>query len=193
MKLLNDSNLTSFNISDPDLIHKQIVPMIPFVEKASNISIPNVLLLAIDTTSYVNFRRNFNRTHKFIKQNNFYELRGYNKVGQNTFPNMIPYLTGYKPEELVSIDKLREIFFDDWPLIWKKYSEKGFITTFLEEMPLYGLFHYELKGFKNEPTNYFLRPFHREIYNEKYNRFCYVEKTELEVKISLYVNWLNVN
>ena len=155
--------------------------MIPFVFKKTESNVPNVLLLAIDATSYVNFKRHFNKTQELLKGKDFFELRGYNKVGQNTFPNMIPFLTGHHSRELVSDERLNRINFDDWPIIWKKYSEKGFLTAFLEEMSWCGLFHFNLKGFKAQPTDYQLRPFHMKIMDQKYNYYCYLDKTETEV------------
>ena len=177
--------LENFNSTDPDLIHNQIIPLIPHINKSSPPEdIPNVLLLAIDATSSLNFKRHFLRTEAFLREHHFYELQGYNKVGANTFPNMIPFLTGHYFEEFVSEDQLKNIFFDDWPIIWKEYSKKGFVTAFLEEMSWCGLFHYGgWWGFKDRPSDYMLRPFHMEIMKQKYNRFCYSGKTETEVNL----------
>ena len=116
-----------------------------------------------------------------MNKHNFFELRGYNKVGLNTFPNMIPYFTGHHSQELVSDNQIKLIFFDDWPLIWKKYSEKGFITSFMEEMARAGLFHYFLNGFVRQPTDYNTRLFHQYIFEDMYNSYCYLDKTETEV------------
>ena len=182
-EIRDNINKVKFNESapDPQLIHNEIIPLIPFVNKTSSSDVPNVLLLAIDATSYVNFKRHFIRTEKLLNKHKFFELRGYNKVGHNTYPNMVPFLTGHFSKELVADDKLHEIFFDEWPLIWKKYSEKGFVTTFLEEMSWCGLFHYNLKGFKNQSTDYQLRPFHNQIQKQKYSYYCYLDRTETEV------------
>ena len=188
MDLKFDINIEEFNATDPQLIHNEIMPLIPFVNKSSESNVPNVLLLAIDSTSYVNFKRHFIRTEKLLNKHKFFELRGYNKVGSNTYPNMIPFFTGHHSSELVSDDKLNTIYFDDWPLIWKKYSEKGFITTFLEEMSYCGLFDNNLKGFKAQPTDYQLRPFHMEIRNQKYNYYCYFDKTETQVQFDHHIS-----
>ena len=73
---------STFNKKDSEIIHNQIIPLIPLIKKSSEFNnIPNILLLAIDSTSYINFKRHFIRTEKFVKQHDFYELRGYNKVG----------------------------------------------------------------------------------------------------------------
>ena len=174
--------LKNFNTTDPELIHNQIVPLIPQINKTSTSEdIPNVLLLAIDSISYLNFKRQFPKTKSLLKEHHFYELRGYTKVGTNTFPNMIPFLTGQHYTELTTDQKLKYIYFDDWPIIWRNYSSKGFVTAFLEEMSTFGLFHFNLKGFRGQTTDYMLRPFHRKIKEQKYDDYCYLDKTETEV------------
>ncbi len=191
-----NKNFAKFgNASKLDLIYEEIIPLIPEIKnpnskedksfitnKETNHSIPNILLIAIDSISYLNFERHFPLMKKFVKKNNFYELKGYNKVGVNTWPNMIPFLTGLKANDLVDHKNSSKIFFDDFPLIWKRFAEKGFRTLFLEEMTNYGLFNYEKKGFKNKPTDYFSRPFSLGIKPKKYYSFCYNGKLETEVK-----------
>ena len=183
-KYSNDSKVNvskPFNKKHPNLIQDQIVPLIPVVNKTSDSDVPNVLLLAIDSTSFVNFRRHFIRTNQLMKKYNFFEMRGYNKVGKNTFPNMVPFLTGHHPEELNKYHDLVRMKFDNWPIIWKKYAAKGFVTAFVEEMPIYGLFQFNRMGFRSKPTDYVTRPFHMEIRKDKYNYFCYRDRTETEV------------
>ena len=175
---------------DPDLVHDEIKPMVPFVNKTINPDddVPNVILLAIDSTSYVNFKRHFTLTEKFLNKMKFFELRGYNKVGANTFPNMIPFLTGHQWNELGSYSDLKKSSFDKWPIIWKKFAQKGFTTAFVEESPDFGLFIYgNKKGFSTKPTDYYTRPFHKQIKIKHYNHYCYNEKTEFEVRQNIFV------
>jgi hypothetical protein len=173
----------NFNRKDPDLIHNEIIPLIPIINKSTDSNVPNVLLLSIDSTSYLNFKRNFLRTEKFLNKQKFFELRGYNKVGANTFPNMIPFLTGHNANEFVSDEELKNIYFDDWPIVWKEYSKRGFVTAFMEDAPMFGLFHNFLLGFKSKPTDYQTRPFHMEILPEIENKICYLDKLETEVNL----------
>ncbi|XP_054164704.1 uncharacterized protein LOC128962351 [Oppia nitens] len=183
-----------FNPKNSDIILNSIVPLIPIVKPTSpplatspttgtdadDGGVPNILLLAIDSTSYVNFKRHFHLTGQLVRDHEFYELYGYNKVGSNTFPNMIPFLTGHRPDELVHHRKLGSIYFDDWPLIWKDYRNHGFLTAYLEEMSWCGLFYFNLNGFLHKPTDYQTRPYHLEIIKEKYNYYCYNDKTETQ-------------
>jgi hypothetical protein len=128
------------------LIHEEIVPLIPkLVHIKPKESIPNILL---NSVSYLNFERHLPLKKKFVQNHKFYELKGYNKVGANTWPNMIQFLTGLFANELVPGIKRGKSFFDNWPLIWKKFRNKEFCTLFIEEMAKHGLFNWEKKGFK---------------------------------------------
>jgi hypothetical protein len=167
-----------------DLIHEQIIPLIPELVHIEPVEpIPNILLLAIDSVSYLNFDRHFPLSGHFVRNHNFFELKGYNSVGANTWPNMIPFFTGFFPQELVKEEMRGKIFFDNWPIIWKKFGAKGFRTLFTEEMAPYGLFTYEKKGFRYRPADYYLRPFTRSIQPHKYSKYCYNGKLESEVRL----------
>jgi hypothetical protein len=96
---------------------------------------------------------------------------------------MIPFFTGFFPQELVKEEMRGKIFFDNWPIIWKKFGAKGFRTLFTEEMAPYGLFTYEKKGFRYRPADYYLRPFTRSIQPHKYSKYCYNGKLESEVRL----------
>ena len=177
------SKIKNFKRKDSDIIHDEIIPLIPRIEKSTDSVAPNVLLLAIDSMSFVNFKRHFHKTEEFLRKNNFSELLGYNKLGQNTFPNMVPFLTGYHAKELQAGMDLMKVNFEEWPIIWKNYSKEGFVTVFVEEMASYGLFRYHGRGFSKKPTDYSTRPFHMEIHNQRNNKFCYKDKTETQVNL----------
>jgi hypothetical protein len=195
VKIFCYKNKTKFNNKDykrygtipkKDLIHEEIVPLIKvFKPKEPEEQIPNVLLLFIDSVSYLNFERHFPLMKNFVQKHNFYQLRGYNKVGLNTWPNFVPLLTGFFDTELVTYANRSKIFFDNWPIIWKEFAHKGFRTIFTEEMAEFGLFTWQKKGFKYRPTDYYLRPFTRSIKSQKYLNFCYNGKMETEVNFIL--------
>ena len=55
----------------------------------------NVILFGTDSLSRLNAIRNLDKTRQFLLNNlNATEYFGYNKVADNTFPNMVPLLTG---------------------------------------------------------------------------------------------------
>lgn len=117
----------------------------------------SVLVLGVDSVSYLNFDRHLPLTAEFVRSRlESFELHGYNKVGDNSFPNQCPLLMGRTPEETMNLTVNN--FFDNLDFIWKLYSDRGYRTMFLEESPKYGLFNYMLNGFHRPPTDYYLRP-----------------------------------
>ncbi|XP_054922600.1 uncharacterized protein [Dermacentor andersoni] len=118
----------------------------------------SVLVLGIDSTSRMNFDRHMKRTRRLLTEELFaFEFLGYNKVGESSFGNQIPLLTGLAGDDVERL--FRNHPFDDLPHLWSVYNERGYNTLFLEEMPDYGLFVYpDLRGFRNPPTDYYLLP-----------------------------------
>lgn len=116
----------------------------------------NVLILGIDSISRLNFHRQIPKTLDALRRIKSVELLGYNKVGDNTFPNLIPVLTGLNESELkVNCWPNRTSRFDSCPFIWKKFEGKGYETAFGEDASWMGIFNYERRGFKRQPTRYF--------------------------------------
>jgi len=195
MKFKNKDFKKSGTTTNDGLIHEEYVPLIRAFEHIEPFErIPNILLLFIDSVSYLNFERHFPLMKNFVRNNDFYELNGYNKVGINTFPNKIPLFTGFFAEELLDEKYRGKIYFDHWPIIWKIFASKGFRTIFTEEMAIYGLFTMGNKGFRYKPTDYYLRPFTLKIQNKKYLNFCYNGKLETEVQfLNHYISISNEN
>ena len=168
---------------------EQIIPLIPEkhleTKNYKNVDqkVPNILMLGIDSISWLNFKRQFSFTQKLAEKHKFYPIYGYNKVGDNTFPNLMPILTGqhqyYYWNETISKTK----HFDDLPFIWKEFSQQNFITAFIEDYPRYSLFNYKRLGFIEQPTDYYLRPVSLAI-DKQLKGFCYKDKMEIEVNFS---------
>ncbi|XP_015929497.2 uncharacterized protein [Parasteatoda tepidariorum] len=127
--------------------------------KAKHAKPLSVLLLGIDSISKLNFLRHFRRTKAFMKANmNVYDMKGYAKVGDNTFPNLVPMLTGYFAEHIWN-ESIRDTFaFDNVSFIWKDYARDGYRTFFAEDAPYAGTFNYIKRGFIEQPTDYYYRP-----------------------------------
>ncbi|XP_064454847.1 uncharacterized protein LOC135366124 isoform X2 [Ornithodoros turicata] len=116
----------------------------------------SVVVLGLDSVSRLNFKRYMKRTRNYIERFRPFEMLGMTKVGDNSFPNQIPLLTGKKESE---VNKLcATSFLDDEDLVWKKYSRKGYHTLFLEEMPWNGLFRHYCRGFRDPPAEYYPTP-----------------------------------
>ncbi|XP_064486163.1 uncharacterized protein LOC135398708 [Ornithodoros turicata] len=110
----------------------------------------NVLVLGLSSVSRINSHRHLVKTRRYLMEDlKSIELLGYNKVGDGGFSNQVPILTGLREQDVPGGS-----FFDSLDFVWKKYAALGYRTLFLEESPVYGLFHYRAKGFSEPPTDY---------------------------------------
>lgn len=63
----------------------------------------NVLVLGIDSVSYLNAYRHLRQSLAYIRtQLDSIELKGYVKVGDNSFPNQNPLINGLTEDEAMS-------------------------------------------------------------------------------------------
>lgn len=105
------------------VFRSKVIPLIPELKTDQDgdhhgdaDNLPNILLLGIDSISRLNYERHFTKTKRLIEANGFHTLYGYNKVADNTFPNLTPLLTGHYAED---IWKNVNQPFDYFPFIWK--------------------------------------------------------------------------
>lgn len=163
----------------------------------------NILILGIDAVSRLNFYRTMPLTLKNLKDIGAVEFRGYNKVGDNTYPNLIPILSGLSENELSTLCVPRKnSSFDDCPLIWKRFKDVGYTTAFGEDASSISLFNYLKKGFVEAPTDYYWRTFNSraeaEIGHEKHlnAKLCLGPRMTVDVLlgyISKFVQMLKNN
>ncbi|KOB70455.1 Uncharacterized protein OBRU01_05477 [Operophtera brumata] len=129
-------------------------------EKSMNESAYNVLILGIDGVSRLNFQRTMPNTVNLLKSKGAMEMMGYNKVGDNTFPNLIPMLIGIKENELKKVClPHRKATFDNCPFIWEWFKQAGYYTALGEDSSFLGTFNYVKVGFSNTPTDYYIHTF----------------------------------
>lgn len=117
------------------------------------------MIIGLDSLSRLNFHRQMNKTVDLILNKlNAIEMMGYNKIGDNTYPNLIPALTGYDTNELASSCLFPEnSTYDKCHFIWKTFAKAGFQTAFFEDIGYLGLFNFCRKGFLKQPTDYYIR------------------------------------
>ncbi|KAH8418064.1 hypothetical protein KR222_011402, partial [Zaprionus bogoriensis] len=121
---------------------------------------PNVLLWGIDSLSRMNFQRTMPLMHKYLREKNWFELQGYNKMGDNTYPNLMAMLTGYNSTRSMSVCRPKSVGgLDACRFLWKTYKEHGYMTAYAEEWGRCSTFNYNKKGFLKPPTDYYARPF----------------------------------
>ncbi|KFD44721.1 hypothetical protein M514_14401, partial [Trichuris suis] len=87
----------------------------------------------------------------------------YNIVGDGTPAALLPILTGKTEEELPETrrSQRKASFVDVYPFIWKELKRFGYATLYAEDMPSIGTYTYRLKGFKEQPTDHYLRTFYK--------------------------------
>ncbi|CAG7819091.1 unnamed protein product, partial [Allacma fusca] len=113
---------------------------------------PSVLILAIESVSRLHSQRVLVQTRDLLLKNDFVELKGYTRVGENTFPNIGAMLSNL-PAQSPSCKNSHSTF-DNCPYIWKGFNHSNYITGFLEDLDHYSMFHYNKKGFAYQPTDY---------------------------------------
>ncbi|XP_017059344.1 uncharacterized protein LOC108100107 [Drosophila ficusphila] len=120
----------------------------------------SVMILGMDSLSHLNFLRQMRRTANYIRKHlSHVELWGYNKVGDNTFPNIVPLLSGLDDQELnLACTPKTMRSYDRCSFIWKRYQQLGYRSIFAEDVALLSAFNYNQNGFKKQPTDYYLRP-----------------------------------
>jgi CheY-specific phosphatase CheX len=122
----------------------------------------SILILGVDSVSRSNMIRYMPETRKYLLQNmSAFELNGYNKVADNTFINIVPMTTGKFVKELPWTQDIKNVTFDKYDFIWKKYSQHGYRTLYCEDAPGIQIFDYLKAGFSKFPADYFNRPFSR--------------------------------
>lgn len=130
-----------------------------FVRKQKVDPKPSVLIMGLDSTSRINLRRAMPLLYEYVKRPGWFEMQGYNKVGDNTFPNLIAVLTGYSESGVNNVCDVRELgCLDSLPFIWKRFKEANYTTAFAEDCKSISTFNYLKPGFLKQPTDYYLRP-----------------------------------
>ncbi|KAF1752938.1 hypothetical protein GCK72_019493 [Caenorhabditis remanei] len=152
-----------WTITDNEEAHKRARKLTKLEKRKSY----NVYFLGFDSLSQMSFRRKLPRTVKFLEETlGSVVLNGYNIVGDGTPQAFIPILTGQTETELpLSRKRFPESKYLDeiYPMAWKNYSDKGYVTMFGEDMHQVATFTYRLKGFHHQPTDHYPRTFFKDV------------------------------
>lgn len=120
----------------------------------------SVLIIGVDSVSRLNYFRTMPRTSDLLRSAGWYELRGYNKIEDNTFPNLMAILTGMtRPQVEDTCFQTSMTPMDNCPILWRNFSRAGYVTAYVEDEPSIGTFNYKKAGFAHAPTDFYLRPF----------------------------------
>lgn len=121
----------------------------------------NVLFIGIDSISRLNFIRTMQKSRQFLVNTGWVEYKGYNKIADNTFPNLVAMLTGkhFLAGFKTCNPYIKLGCLDKANFIWSDYQKLGYITAYAEDESSINTFNYNKKGFLHEPVDYYLRAY----------------------------------
>jgi len=80
-------------------------------------------------------------------------------VGENTFPNFCPLLSGYPEEDFKHLcAPTDDHSLDLCPLIYRRFDEANYLTALVEDSPGFTAFNYMRTGFVHQPVDFYSRP-----------------------------------
>ncbi|XP_078045992.1 uncharacterized protein LOC144474710 [Augochlora pura] len=120
----------------------------------------SILMMGIDSVSRLNFLRSAPNTEKFLRETGFVRMDGYNKMADNTFPNLMAILTGQNITDSYAKCKPTVPYgLDRCPFLWQNFRQAGYATAYGEDETALNTFNYLKVGFMDPPTDYYLRPY----------------------------------
>lgn len=123
-------------------------------------STTNVLLIGIDSISRLNLIRTMPNTFRYLRDNKWYDMRVFNKIGYNTFPNLMAILTGLNDSVIESKCNWKKVGeLEKCQFLWNDYSYANYTTAYAEDTMKLSTFNYYHTGFVNQPADYYFRPF----------------------------------
>lgn len=127
----------------------------------------NVLILGVDTVSRLHLRRTMPRTVDVLGKIGAVEMLGFNKVEDNTFPNLVPLLAQKSWLELrATCWPTYGTRFDGCEFIFSDFRRAGYATFFAEECSSFGIFNYLKKGWRTQPVDMYWNTFDGEANKE---------------------------
>ncbi len=120
----------------------------------------NFFMMGFDSISFPNLRRILPKTYKYLtedRKNDYLVYENMNIVGENTFPNIVPMLSGLIVEDNLELKLKGEVpffrnidmtFHDTLPFIFKNFHEKNYLTFYAEDKAGIGTFNYLKNGFR---------------------------------------------
>ncbi|XP_047527624.1 uncharacterized protein LOC125064562 [Vanessa atalanta] len=116
----------------------------------------NILILGMDTISRGRAYSSLPKTTDYMLRHDWLDYRGYQKVGYNTFPNVMSLLTGKNMSTIYKacssgMDKCNHM------ILWSQFQKAGYVTAtgedYLRLPDTFGKY-----GYKTSPTDHYLRP-----------------------------------
>lgn len=115
-------------------------------ESSSRLS---VYIVGIDSVSRLIAERKLEKTMNFLRKDlGAYVLKGYTRIADSSYPNIVPIFTGFKAgtDDMAGVNNL--------PYIFKNFSRRGAVDFYAEDWYKVASF----KGFKEQPTQHYIQP-----------------------------------
>ncbi|KAI6237606.1 hypothetical protein M3Y95_00283100 [Aphelenchoides besseyi] len=143
----------------------------------------SVALLILDSNSRNQFVRHAPQTLKFMKEQGFQILHGYNKVADNSAVNLLPLLAGktfdlkkhgiehlIRPDMHLTPEMIKDDVWKHANMLTKLMKERGCATLWNDDImvPKLGLLNYDqFKGFYKPVADYHYRPYYEYLYQKQ--------------------------
>lgn len=143
--------------------HASVIPKLKVLQKfkkSKSKKSQSVLLIGIDSISRLNFIRSMPETYKFVTENRWYDMKAFNKIGDNTYPNLNALLNGRNlstMEKDCNWQKTGEL--EKCRFLWNDFNDANYATAYAEDAVKIQTFNYYKTGFIHSPTDHYLRPF----------------------------------
>lgn len=200
-----------------------------FSSVPSNRSPPSVIMVILDAVSSLQAQRALPQTISYLKSRGLMNFQRHGIVGDGTFENIVPWLFGRPASELqvLNVNDSRYEFiqneikinpktkkkyqikktvhypgpFDKYPFIVQNFSRLNYTTFFSEEWRESAF--YNLKnGFRQQPTDFYLRPYWLALYETlSYNKYagnsnpkpCYLNKLLHHLSLDWLTEFLKIH
>lgn len=212
------------------LVYEYVHPLIRQKKSPiSSSSLPSVITIILDAVSHLQAQRALPRTLKYLKSKGLITFDQHTVVGDGTFANLVPILFGRSAADLEvlnkndsryvfetidieidnktqkKIEKKRLVYypgpFDNFSMILSNFSRVNYTTFFSEEWRESAF--YNLKnGFRQSPTDFYLRPYWLSLYDTKSYPFntgnsnskpCYLDKLLHRLSLDWLKDFLEIH
>ncbi|KAH8255546.1 hypothetical protein KR038_005551, partial [Drosophila bunnanda] len=125
----------------------------------SNVKQPSIFIFGIDSMSRMNFQRTMPLTSKFVSQEGWFEMEGYNSVGDNKISNLVAILTNESPwKDNLLCDPRDPSCLHELTELWKISRNTGYLTAYAEDVTND---YFDQLGIDSIrlPVDFYMRPF----------------------------------
>ncbi|KAH3692468.1 uncharacterized protein LOC127863362 [Dreissena polymorpha] len=146
-----------------DFVHANVV-WIESVERQKEIKRESdneysIIYFGLDSASRSHAIRKLPKSIKYLTETlGAYDFKGFMKVALNSFPNMIPLLTGTQDSGYHK-ENILKMHLDGIPFIWKEPEMTSYASLYAEDRPDISTFNYLHSGFRDSPVDYYFRVF----------------------------------